>query len=91
VTCPDCAGLGLLPSLLVLTESRLRELERAYDKRGGQAQQDVSWLVAEVRRTHQALVQILAASQDADDADAIAIKIKFIANDVLRVYPKKPA
>ncbi len=51
----------------------------------------MSWLVTEVRRAHHALLQILAASQDADEGDAMATKIKFIANDVLRVYPPKPA
>jgi hypothetical protein len=50
----------------------------------------VGWLVAEVRRAHHALLQILAASQDVDQADSTAIKIKFLANDVLRVYPPKP-
>jgi hypothetical protein len=91
-TCPDCAGLGQLPSPLVLTESRLRELERLYGKLGGETAQDVQWLVSEVRRAHHALVQILAASHDtADDADPIASKIKFLANDVLGVYPVKPA
>ena len=53
--------------------------------------QDVHWLVAEVRRAHHALMQIMAASQDADDSEATATKIKFIANDVLGVYPAKPA
>jgi hypothetical protein len=80
----------MLPSPLVLTEWRLRELERAYGERG-QAGQDVSWLIAEVRRAHHVLVQILAASQDADENDAIASKIRFLANEVLRVYAVAPA
>jgi hypothetical protein len=88
--CPDCGGLGMLPSPLVLTEWRLRELERAYGEHG-QTGQDVSWLIAEVRRAHHVLVQILAASQDADDDDAIASKIRFLANEVLRVYAVAPA
>ena len=88
-SCPDCGGLGMLPSPLVLTEWRLRELERVYGERG-QAGQDVSWLIAEVRRAHHVLVQILAASQDADDSDPIASRIRFLANDVLRVYAVSP-
>jgi hypothetical protein len=88
--CPDCGGLGRLPSALVRTEWRLRELERVYGPKGGETAQDMSWLIAEVRRSHQALMQILAASQDADDSDASAVKIKFIANDVLGMYPAKP-
>jgi hypothetical protein len=46
------------------------------------------WLVAEVRRAHHALLQILAASQDGDEDDPILTRIKFLANDVLSVYPK---
>ncbi|HEX2677993.1 MAG TPA: hypothetical protein VHM19_15170 [Polyangiales bacterium] len=88
--CPDCAGMGTLPSGLVLTEWRLRELERLYSQRGGEAGQDVGWLVREVRRAHHVLLQILAASQDADEGDAIAAKIKFLANDVLGMYPVTP-
>jgi hypothetical protein len=88
-SCPDCGGVGRLPSPPVLTESRLREIERVYGDQG-QAAQDVGWLVAEVRRAQHALTQILAASQDADPADATASRIKFLANDVLGMYPKKP-
>jgi hypothetical protein len=87
--CPDCGGLGQLPSPLVLTEWRLRELERSYSG-GGQAGQDVGWLISEVRKAHHALVQILAAGQEADDGDAIATRIRFLANEVLQVYPTTP-
>jgi hypothetical protein len=85
--CQDCAGLGKLPGALVRTEWRLRQLEADYDAQGGQSGQDVKWLAAEVRRAHHALLQILAASQDADESDALTTKIRFLANDVLRVYP----
>lgn len=89
--CEDCAGLGKLPGALVLTERRLRELEQIYETRGGETSNDVRWLVGEVRRAQHALVQILALGQDADPDDAIATKIKFLANDVLHMYPKTPA
>ena len=89
--CPDCAGLGTLPSGLVLTEWRLRELDRVYAERGGEAGQDVAWLISEVRRAHHSLLQILAVSQDANETDVMtaaeARKIKFLANDVLGMYP----
>ena len=88
-SCPDCGGVGRLPSPPVLTESRLRELERSYGEQGQMAQ-DVGWLIAEVRKAQHALTQILAASQDAEPGDAMASRIKFLANDVLGMYPKKP-
>jgi hypothetical protein len=87
--CPDCGGVGRLPSPPVLTESRLRELEHGYGDHG-QTAQDVGWLVAEVRKAQHALIQILAASQDAEPDDALANRIRFLANDVLGLYPKQP-
>ena len=88
LTCPDCAGRGVLPSGLVRTEWRLRELERIHAGQVGETGQDMRWLVSEVRRAHHALLQILATSQDVEDADPHLTRIKFLANDVLSVYPK---
>jgi hypothetical protein len=91
LTCPDCAGRGELPSGLVRTEWRLRELERIYAAQGGEQGQDIHWLINEVRRAHHALLQILATGQDADDDWPGLTRIKFLANDVLSVYPKTQA
>ena len=46
--------------------------------------------MAEVRKAQHALIQILAASQDAEPDDALANRIRFLANDVLGLYPKQP-
>jgi len=91
LTCPDCAGRGELPSGLVRTEWRLRELERIHAAQHGETGQDMRWLIGEVRRAHHALLQILAASQDGDDSEPTLTRIKFLANDVLSVYPKSTA
>ena len=88
LTCPDCAGRGVLPSGLVRTEWRLRELERIHANQAGEFGQDMRWLISEVRRAHHALLQILATSQDAEGEDPSSTRIKFLANDVLSVYPK---
>ena len=87
LTCLDCAGIGKLPSGLVRTEWRLRELERVYAAVSGEQGQDMRWLIAEVRRTHHTLLQVLAASVDVDSADPALARIKFLANDVLGLYP----
>ena len=87
LTCLDCAGIGRLPSGLVRTEWRLRELERAHAADSGESAQDFRWLVTEVRRAHQALLQILAASEDVDESSPALQRIKFLANDVLGLYP----
>ncbi len=84
--CPDCHGLGTLPSATVLTERRLRELEAGYASRGDRVGQDVAWLAGEVRRAHHALIQILAASQDAAQDDPTSAQIRGLANSVLNLY-----
>jgi DnaJ-class molecular chaperone len=86
LTCLDCAGTGKLPSGLVRTEWRLRELERIHAAASGEAGQDIQWLIHQVRRSHHALLQILAASADLDEAHPTLRRIKFLANDVLDVY-----
>jgi hypothetical protein len=93
LTCADCAGLGKLPGGLVRTEWRLRELERIYRDVGGEQGQDLKWLIAELRRSHQALLEILAVSQDLqgagdhEDESGIA-RVKYLANDVIGVYAR---
>jgi hypothetical protein len=99
LTCVDCAGTGRLPSGLVRTEWRLRELERIYAAGSGigalgvgqgTAPEDVRWLVGEVRRAHHALLQILAVADDTDAvADPALTRIKFLSNAVLSMYPLK--
>lgn len=84
-TCADCCGLGELPSASVLLERRLRELERRYEGQQEESR-DVRWLILEVRRAQHALLQILAAGLEAPEKDAIAKKIRFLANDVLGLY-----
>lgn len=84
-TCVDCAGLGQLPSGVVLTERRLRELERIHAG-AGELGDDVRWLVAEVRRARHSLLQILAASQDLPEEDPIGAKIRYLSNEVLGLY-----
>lgn len=88
-SCQDCAGLGSLPSATVLTERRLRELERIHGDKG-ELGRDVRWLVAEVRRAEHALLQILAASQELPSGDPIGTKIRFLSNEVLGMYAVQP-
>lgn len=92
LTCADCAGLGKLPSGLVRTEWRLRELERVYRDTSGEHGQDLHWLIQELRRSHQALLQILAVSHDIElpaPENTGLSRIKFLANDVIGVYARQ--
>jgi hypothetical protein len=79
---PSEKGIGHVPSSIALTERRPRELEGTYGRHGGQAEVGVRWLVDQVRRSRHALVQILAAAQDVQDAepgDALASRVRFPA------------
>ena len=85
--CPDCGGVGALPSSNTLAERRLRDLESEYARHGGQIESDMRWLVDEVRRSRHALIQILAAAQDADSEDVLAARVRFLANGAIGLYP----
>jgi len=47
------------------------------------------WLVHELRQSRGALLRILARCQDADDSDATARDLKFLANEALGLYKPK--
>lgn len=94
-TCRDCLGHGSQAGRLQLVEWRLREMERALAAPpGGPAgvtsgaleRGDAAWLIAELRRTREALVQILSRCQDADAGDTTAQEIMFVANEALGLY-----
>lgn len=90
--CPDCGGVGYLPSPHVLVEWRARDIERAHAGEGGSTGGDVRWLLAELRRSRDALMEISALAQELDE-NPISARIRFAANTALRLYevtnPKK--
>jgi hypothetical protein len=88
VSCPDCFGDGKPPGRGARLEWRLRELERVYRTAGGDAATDVLWLVHELRGAREALVRVLARCDDADDHDAVAREVKFLANEALGLYER---
>lgn len=87
--CPDCCGLGTLPSASVLRERRLRELERIHVG-AGEIGRDVHYLVHEVRTAQHALTQIMAAAMERPADDPLGAKIRFLANQFLGFYPLHP-
>ena len=84
--CPDCCGLGRLPSASVLRERRIRELERAHGK-DGETGMAIRWLADEVRKANHALMQIMAAAMDTREDDPVGAKVRFLANEALGMYP----
>ncbi|HEV8550573.1 MAG TPA: hypothetical protein VGQ57_16120 [Polyangiaceae bacterium] len=83
--CPDCGGAGYLPSPHVLVEWRSRDIERAHAGTSGSTGGDIRWLLAELRRSRDALMEISALAQELDE-NPISARIRFTANAALRLY-----
>jgi hypothetical protein len=87
--CPDCLGEGRPLDRGAKMEWRLRELERTYQVADAETKSDVVWLVHELRRHREVLLRIFALCQDADDGDATARDVKYLANEALGIYEPK--
>jgi hypothetical protein len=61
-------------------------LERGHQGSAHGCEDDVRWLAAEVRRSRDALLQILARCQDAADSDTLAAEVRHLANGCLGLY-----
>jgi hypothetical protein len=99
MSCPDCFGQGRQLDSLERTEWRLRDIERAHQGTAPGGDADVRWLVFELRRSREVLLQILSRCQEDDGAgerrgegpsghgDGVAAEIRFLANRALGLYP----
>ena len=90
LTCRDCMGHGKLAGRIELFEWRLREIERAFGSGTQEEPQAVRWLAFELRRAREALTEILALSEDLPDVQERA-RLRFVANDALKLYDVAPA
>jgi predicted nucleic acid-binding Zn-ribbon protein len=86
VGCPDCGGVGFLPSPHVLVEWRARDIELAQSGGSTPAARDIRWLLAELRRARGALTEISSLANELEDDAGIATRIRFTANTALRLY-----
>ena len=84
--CPDCYGSGKPPGRGATMEWRMRDVEHAHRGSGRESEADVLWLVHELRRSREALMRIVARCDDAGRSDELALEVKHLANDVLRLY-----
>jgi len=85
VACPDCGGAGMLPHHDTLVEWRLREIERAHGSRDDDVAKDIKWLAFELRRSREALTELLALTEEVDEP-AVLTRMRFIANRALGLY-----
>jgi len=88
--CPDCLGQGGAPKGEIL-EWRLREIERAHLGQAHGCEGDVRWLVLELRRHREALVQVLTRCQDVSDELPLARELQHLANETLGLYALEAA
>jgi hypothetical protein len=92
ITCPDCGGEGSLASPGTLIEWRLRAIELAQHGRNDETATDLRWLAFEVRRSRDALTELLALIDDMEESP-LRTRLRFVANGALSVYEavgKKP-
>jgi hypothetical protein len=85
--CRDCMGHGKVAGRPELIEWRLRDIEQSHPGSAHGCDDDVRWLVTELRRSREALTQIFARCQDAAEDDALAADIRYVANGTLGLYP----
>ncbi len=84
--CPDCFGDGAPLGRGAKLEWRLGQIERLHRGSGSDSEADILWLVHELRRSRGALVHILTRCQDAAESDALALDVKYRANEALGLY-----
>jgi hypothetical protein len=85
-SCPDCGGAGFLPSPYVLVEWRARDIELGNGTGAHSSARDIRWLLAELRRARSALTEINSLANELDDDGGISTRIRFTANQALRLY-----
>lgn len=83
VDCPDCGGAGYVPSRKRVIERRLRELERANDGGLKIKSADVKWLLAELKRSRDALQKVAALAHDAAQDPQIGTQIEVLVDAAL--------
>src|SRR5262245_7295754 len=83
--CPACQGDERCPGRRELLEWRLRDIERVHSGEGHACEADMKWLVYELRRSRNALLQILSRCQDAEEGP-LSSEVKYIVNEALGLY-----
>jgi hypothetical protein len=92
VDCPDCFGEGRQLDPPTRLEWRLRDIERTHPGGAHGCDADMRWLVFELRRSREALLQILSRCQDDGDGagGGLSAELRHVANRALGLYPTRP-
>lgn len=89
-SCPDCGGAGYLPSPHVRVEWRARDIELAHASGTTAVARDVRFLLAELRRSRDALMEVASLANELDE-NAIVSRLKFTVTRALRLYEVVPS
>jgi hypothetical protein len=84
-SCPDCGGAGYLPSPHVRVEWRARDIELAHASGTTAVARDVRFLLAELRRSRDALMEVASLVNELDE-NAIVSRLRFTVSRALRLY-----
>lgn len=84
--CPDCNATGKIGDVYLTNEVRIRELEKRANALDGEAAQDLTWLITQLRACRAALLKVMTAAQDGTDGSDLFRRIQFEANEALGVY-----
>jgi hypothetical protein len=84
-SCPDCGGAGYLPSPHVRVEWRARDIELAHASGTTAVARDVRFLLAELRRSRDALMEVASLVNELDET-AIVSRLRFTVSRALRLY-----
>lgn len=90
VDCPDCSGSGHMPSRRMMVERRLRDVERAVDGGLRLKQDDMRWLLLEIRTLRQALRTVVALSHDGTEESSATTQMRRTAEKALGESGRRP-
>lgn len=76
-----------MPSKSVLVDWRARDLEKSLNRGGEIANQDVQWILSELRGARTALHSVIALAHDlAESEQELAFRIRMTASTALGLY-----
>jgi hypothetical protein len=85
--CDDCDGTGRIGSEFVRSEQRMRQIEARLARLSGEAALDCQWLIGELRRSREALLNVMTIAQDGDQNDELLRRVRFEFNEAAGIYP----
>src|SRR5690606_10590851 len=77
--CDDCDGSGKIGTTFDRNEQRMRQIEAKVSRLGGETEQDVRWLIGELRRARSSLLSIMSLAQEGGLDEESLKRVRFFA------------